>query len=102
MYSFFPNRPSDMDKKAPQGAIPKQMWIDETGVPGYSELTHGPRRPRGKPSKFPHRRLGSGSTVRAECYAYHNALSWIEIAKLVNNGQRGKTALCKNLLLSEC
>ena len=105
MYFFFPNRPSDMDKKAPQGAIPKQrqMWIDETGVPGYSILTHGPPRPRGKPSKFPPRRLGSASAVRAQEYAYHLALSSMEIVQLIQSDERGKITLCKTfLLLLEC
>ena len=108
MYFFSPNRPSDMDKKAPQGAMPKEkkmreMWIDERGVPGYDPLKHGPPRPMGKPSKVPPRRLGSASAVRAQEYAYHLALSSMEIVQLIQSDERGKITLCKTfLLLLEC
>ena len=95
MYSFFPNRPSDMVKKAPQGAMPKEreMWIDERGVPGYDPIKHGPPRPRRKPSEVPPRRLGLASAVRAQEFAFHLALSSMEIVQLIQNDERGKITL---------
>ena len=95
MYSFFLNRPSEMGKKAPQGARPKEkiMWIDERGVPGYDPIKHGPPRPRGKPSEVPPRPPGLASAVLAQEFAFHLALSSMEIVQLIQNDERGKITL---------
>ena len=65
------------------------MWTDERGVPGYDPNTHGPPRPRGKPSDVRPRPPGLASAVLAQEFAFHLAFSSMETVQHIQNGERG-------------